>query len=216
MYGMSRSKPKFTDDTFVWLQCDLAKPEQITKSLETISEPTLDLLVSNAGVYQAEMASEVTQASYAHTFSVNVLAPMLLVSGLRSKIQQAMIITVSSVGDRIPEADCALYASSKAANTIYFDCLAAELQAAKVYSLLPDYVDTPMQHQSNDSNPDFDWSATITMPEVAAFTMDVVNGVHQLESGSNIIIVTEKLKEDLESVEKLYGFNTNTQELTRL
>jgi NAD(P)-dependent dehydrogenase (short-subunit alcohol dehydrogenase family) len=35
-------------------------------------------------------------------------------------------------------------------------------------------------------------------------------------SGANIIIVTEALKGDLASVEKLYGFNTTTQQLTKL
>ncbi len=216
VYGLSRSKPEFTSQQFVWLQCDLSRTDRIDACLQNIQESTIDLFVSNAGVIESEKASRVSQASYERTFSVNVLAPMLLVGALRSKITRATIISVSSVGDRIPEADAALYCSSKAANTIYFNALAGELKQAKVFTLLPDYVDTPMQHRSNDDNPDFDWSATINTGDIAKFTSDLIAGKHDLESGANIIIVTEKLKDDLKSVEKLYGFNTDTNQLIRL
>jgi NAD(P)-dependent dehydrogenase (short-subunit alcohol dehydrogenase family) len=216
VYGLSRSKPTFKNENFVWLQCDLSQHDQIAKSLQPISEPTIDVLVSNAGVIQAESASEVSLESYEKTFSVNVLAPMLLVNALLGKIQKATIMSVSSVSDRIPEPDIALYCSSKAANTSYFDSLAQELKDAKVFTLLPDYVDTPMQHNSNDDNKDFDWSACIDMKDLAAFAADLIEGKVQVESGANIIIVTEKLTEDLKSVEKLYGFNTDTKQLTRL
>jgi NAD(P)-dependent dehydrogenase (short-subunit alcohol dehydrogenase family) len=110
------------------------------------------------------------------------------------------------VGDRLPEADSALYCSSKAANTVYFNALAEEWKNASVYTLLPDYVDTPMQHHSNDSNKDFDWSATIKPADIAAFTLGLIIGKKKLESGSNIIIVTEKLKDDLKDVEKTLRF----------
>jgi len=216
VYGLSRSKPDLADQQFVWLQCDLTQPAQIESCLQTISEPTIDVLISNAGVIDIENASEATPASYEKTFSVNVLAPMLVVRALRDKIQTATIISVSSVSDRFPAADVALYSSSKAAITIYFGSLADELKGAKVYSLLPDYTDTPMQHQTSDNNKGFDWSATLKPEEIAQFTGDLLAGKFSLESGANIIIINEKLKADLENPEKLYGFNTDTNELTKL
>lgn len=216
VYGLSRSQPATTDEQFIWLKCDLSQADQIAECLQKIEEPTIDALVSNAGVIEIEKASAVSRASYEKTFSLNVLAPMLVVNALHSKITNATIVSVSSVSDRIPEADVALYCSSKAANTIYFNALADEFKNAKVYTLLPDYVDTPMQHRRNDDNQDFDWSATIKSDDVAKLVSDLISGAASVESGGNVIIVTEKLKEDLKSVEKLYGFNTDTNELTRL
>lgn len=103
VYGLSRSKPKFDNVYFAWLQCDLSKPEQIAAALQSVTEPRIGALVSNAGVIEVGAASTVSQASYERTFSVNVLAPMLLVSTLHSKIQNATIVSISSVSDRIPE-----------------------------------------------------------------------------------------------------------------
>lgn len=216
MYGLSRSKPAFDSKNFVWVKCDLSDSDQIAKSVEAISEPALDALISNAGVIEVQMATAVTKESYDWTFSINVLAPMLLVAALRDKIQKATIISVSSVSDRFPDPEIALYVSSKAANTLYFNSLAAELKDAKVYTLLPDYVDTPMLHQTSDSNPNFDWSATIKVEDLAKLTSDLLSGKAKLDTGSNIVIVTEALKEDLKNPEKLYGFNTDTGKLDRL
>ena len=216
VYGLSRSKPPFASEQFVWLQCDLSRPDQITDSLQKITEPAVDALISNAGVVKIETASAVSEGSYQQVFSVNVLAPMLLVNALFDKISQATIVSISSVSDRLPEAKLALCCSSKAANTLYFRALAHELKNARVYALLPDYVETPMLHSTEDTTDGFDWSATIQPHDVAKLTVDLVSGKRELDSGSTIIIVTEALKEDLKSTEKLYGFNTDIGRLDRL
>lgn len=216
VYGLSRSKPTFTEATFVWLPCNLQDIHQIESCVSQISEATLDAYVSNAGVIEVEMASAVSEASYINTFSVNLLAPMLLVHALREKIAKATIITISSVSDRIPEADIALYCSSKAANTSYFNALAQELKEARVYAVLPDYVETPMLHSTMDKDKTFDWSITINTSDIATLCLDLIDGNKGLESGSNIIVVTEALKDDLKSVEKLYSYVTDTHELSKL
>jgi len=216
VYGLSRSKPEFAGADFEWLQCDLSQHQDITKCLQAIQEPTIDVLVNNAGVIEIENASAVSKASYERTFSVNVLAPMLIVNALLDKIKRATIISISSVADRFPATDVALYCCSKAAITSYFGSLADELKDAKVYTLLPDYTDTPMQHRTNDDNKDFDWSATLKPEGIAKFTGDILAGRFKLESGADVIIINEKLKEDLQSPEKLYGFNVDTDELIKL
>ena len=216
VYGLSRSKPKLAAEHFVWLECDLAKSEQLAACVAQVSEPAIDALVSNAGVIVVEQATEVSEESYRKTFDVNVLAPMLLVAALREKIKTASIISVSSVSDRLPEADIALYCSSKAANTLYFNALAAELKDAKVITLLPDYVETPMLHSTMDAETSFDWRVTIKPDDIGKLSLGIIDGSVQVESGANVIIVTEKLKQDAESVEKLYCFNTDSGELRRL
>lgn len=216
VYGLSRSEPDFKNTNFIWLECDVSKADSIPGCLSAVAELTIDAFISNAGTIEIENASAVSQASYERTFSVNVLAPMLIVNTLKDKIKDATIISVSSVSDRIPEADVALYCSSKAANTLYFNALADELKGAKVITLLPDYVDTPMLRGSMAGNNDFDWSTTIQPESIASLCSNIISGKQIIESGSNIIIVTEKLKEDLKSVEKLFGFNTDTGKMMQL
>jgi NAD(P)-dependent dehydrogenase (short-subunit alcohol dehydrogenase family) len=216
VYGLSRTKPNFADNQLVWVECDLSKASQIEQALKTVSEPTLDALISNAGIFIEEAASAVSVASYEKTFSVNLLAPMLIVQGLRDKIRHATIISVSSVSDRLPEPHMALYCSSKAANSQYFDALAQDLSDAKVYVLLPDYVDTPMLRSSPPDTHDFNWEVIIPPSAIASLSLDLITGHITLDSGTNIIIVTNALKESLTNTEKLYGFNTDTSELIKL
>ncbi len=50
VYGLSRRDPDIQNDAFVWIECDLAQADAIYESLQSVSEPGVDLLVSNAGV----------------------------------------------------------------------------------------------------------------------------------------------------------------------
>jgi len=215
VYGVSRSKPSFTDSTFVWLECDLAKTDAIAAALQHVTEPALDLLVSNAGVAFPSWATDVTSESYGNMYDVNVLAPMLIVHALKAKLSHATVISTSSVSDRLLDADYALYCSSKAANTTYFGSLAAELQDATIITLLPDYVDTPMLRGLHKDD-GFDWSAPLKAGDIASLVANLESGKIQVESGANIIIVNDALQEDLASTEKLYGFNTDTEQLVKL
>jgi benzil reductase ((S)-benzoin forming) len=215
VYGIARRKPDIKNGDFIWLECDLAEPKTITSSLKAITEPIIDALYSNAGVAFEEPASEATEESYDKMFSVNVLAPMLLVHELKGKLTKATIISISSVSDRIADKDFALYCSSKAANTRYFESLADELKQAKVYSLLPDYVDTPMLRELQAGR-NFKWEETIKVDDVAQLSFELMVGKTELETGSNVIIVNDALIDDLNSFEKLHGFNTDTGKLFRL
>ena len=214
VYGVSRTAPIIENERFVWLKCDLAQASDISTNL-AIEEANIDLLVSNAGVAFLEAAVDVSVESYRKMYDVNVLAPMLLVAALKNKIQKSTIITVSSVSDRIMDVDFALYCSSKAANTRYFETLAMELKDAKVISLLPDYIDTPMLRKLQEGT-DFDWSQTITVDEMAQLVTGLTEGTIDLESGSNVIVINDQMLEDLESREKLYGYNTTNNTLIKL
>ena len=214
VYGISRSKPKHQRGNFQWLECDLADADSITRSLAEITEVSVDLLVSNAGVAFKEPATAATPDSYRKMFTVNVLAPMLLVSVLGDKLNHSTVISVSSVSDRLIEGNLALYCASKAANTRFFEAVAAELPRAKVFTLLPDYVDTQMLRDLED--PDFDWPGSLHADDVARLAIDLAFGTVAIDSGSNIIVINNKLQEDLGSREKLYGFNTDTGTLAKI
>lgn len=216
VYGLSRTSPEIQHENFVQMRCDLSKPDEISECMQQISESSVEAFISNAGVISIEMASEVTVDSYNNTFAVNTLAPMLLIHGLKDKISHATIFTVSSLSDRIPEADMALYCSSKAANTSFFNSLALELADARVYSILPDYVDTPMLRGTMGEDKTFDWNATIQPKDIAKICKDILDNTYEIETGSNIIVVTEALKKDLKPIEKLYSYTTGTNVLSRM
>jgi NAD(P)-dependent dehydrogenase (short-subunit alcohol dehydrogenase family) len=213
VYGVSRSKPDIKDENFVWLPCDLSKPSDI-QDLQ-VDETEVDLVVSNAGVAFLEPATVVSEQSYEKMFSVNVLAPMLLIAKLKDKIKKATIVTISSVSDRIMDVDFALYCSSKAANTRYFETLALEMPDAKVISLLPDYIDTPMLRELQEGT-DFDWSQTLKVEEMTHLIENLYDGKIEAPTGSNIIVINDQLLEDLKDREKLYGYNVSNNTLTRL
>lgn len=213
VYGVSRSRPDIEDENFVWLPCDLSKPSDIQNI--KIDEAKIDLVVSNAGVAFLEPATVISAQSYAKAFDVNVLAPMLLIARLKDKISKATIITISSVSDRLMEINFALYCSSKAANTRYFETLALEMPDAKVVSLLPDYIDTPMLRELQEGK-DFDWGQTLKVEEMTRLIKNLYDEKVKAPSGSNIIVINDQLVEDLEDREKLYGYNVSNGMLTRL
>lgn len=215
VYGLSRSEPETENENFVWIEVDLTQSDEVARAAKVVKEPAIDLLISNAGVIFEELATQVSKMSYEKMFNLNVLAPMLLVSSLDEKIKRATIISISSVSDRLIEKEYTLYCSSKAANTRYFEAVADELTEAKVISLLPDYVDTPMLRTSVGDS-EFDWAGTIKVKDLASFAVNVAENKTELASGSNVIIVTDSLLDDLKSREKLYSYNTDTSKLTKL
>ena len=93
--------------------------------------------------------------------------------------------------------------------------MAKDLNRAKVYTLLPDYVDTPMLRVLQEGG-DFNWEETMSAMDVADLCLQFADEVILAPSGSNIIIVNNALIGDLDSVEQLFGYNTDTKALTRL
>ena len=214
VYGVSRTQPSVTNENFHWISCDLRQPADIKAKLH-IEESAIDLFVSNAGAAYWEPATDISEDSYAQTYNINVLAPMLIIAKLKAKLEKATIISISSVSDRLVEPNFALYCSSKAANTRYFETLAQELVGAKIFSLLPDYIDTPMLRTLQEGN-DFDWDHALRVEDMTQIIYELTTGRVDVESGSNIIVVNDHLAEDLETLEKLYGYNVSTGELRKL
>jgi NAD(P)-dependent dehydrogenase (short-subunit alcohol dehydrogenase family) len=216
VYGIARTKPLFEDINFVWLPCDLSVPEEIEHQLAQIKEVKIDALISNAGVIYLGAAVDETEDTYDSTYLLNVLAPILLVHYLAAKLKKSKIISISSVSDRIPEAEMALYCSSKAANTSFFNSLAKEMKNAQVICLLPDYVDTPMLHSTMDADKTFDWKTALQPEAIADLTYRLLSEDIKVKSGSNIIINNNALQADIRDTEELFAFNTDTDKLTSI
>ena len=214
VYGLSRRDPGFGDN-FIWLNIDLGVDEQIDSLSTLITEKELGLLVSNAGIIFDELPTKVTKKSFDEMFSINVLAPMLIINTLKTKLNKSYIISVSSDSDRFPSKNHALYGSSKAANKLYFESLALELKNSKIFTLLPSYIDTPMLRELK-KNSSFNFDEVVKPNQVYELIEQLISNKLIISSGSKIIVANNPLKEDFINEESLYGYNTDTGELFSL
>ncbi|KAJ1940975.1 hypothetical protein EC988_006881, partial [Linderina pennispora] len=114
-------------------QCDLSDTEQITKTVQRISDdlgvPTM--LVNNAGVVCAKLIHEMTEAEMQHVMQVNAMAPMhltrLLLPGMLRQKNGHVVFVASVLGFAgLPQA--ATYAGSKALVANFRDSLRLELR----------------------------------------------------------------------------------------
>ncbi|KAK6340029.1 hypothetical protein TWF730_001806 [Orbilia blumenaviensis] len=102
------------------IQADLRNPacfpEIVTKSLSLSPTSQLNIIVNNAAVQIGLPISEITENDFSDTYTLNILAPMLLLkAALPYLAPRSRIINMSSVGARSGFSGLSLYCSSKAA-----------------------------------------------------------------------------------------------------
>lgn len=199
VYGVSRAELKLRNKNFVWVEADLTKQNSFEKIAEKI-----DLLVNNAGIFLSSEGLNFSEKIYEDVFAINFKAPILLTEQLKSKLKNSIVINISSVSDRIPGEECAIYCSSKAALNIYFDCTALENPEIKFVSILPSYVNTPLLHNAYNEQPPFDdWKEIIQPEQIANLVNKIVSSPEDFESMTHIIVANEKLMSDTQNQEKL-------------
>ncbi|KAF3914032.1 hypothetical protein AA313_de0200127 [Arthrobotrys entomopaga] len=100
------------------IQADLRDPSsfpEIISSTLTLS-PKINIIINNAAVQNPLPISDITPQSFSDTYTLNVLAPILLLqAALPHLAPNSRIINISSVGGRSGFAGLSLYCSSKAA-----------------------------------------------------------------------------------------------------
>lgn len=215
VYGISRTKPSLKNPHFVWIKADLLKSSNYIQISKTIKERIIDVLVNNAGIAFEENSLKFNEESFDQMFGINYKAPILMLKILKKKLYGSLVINISSVSDRLVGENYALYCSSKTALNVYFDVIALEERNIKIISILPSYVDTPLLRKLQRKQK-FDWSATLKPGQVAEFVVRVIGDKDELSTGSKVIVVTDKLKEDLKYEENLWGYNATDKKLVRL
>lgn len=216
VYGISRSKPSISNDNFIWIKADLYNDLNIKSLVEKIKENRIDLLVNNAGTHVEELSLSFSQENFHKIFDLNFISPILLTKSLSSKLNNGLIINISSTSDRFAEEGSGLYCASKSALNIFFDALALENKNIKVLSVLPDYVDTPLQHKLSDKSKDFDWRKCVMPQDVAILIKDLVNEKYDLNSGTRVIVINNKAIGAIRDPEKLFYYNVDTKEFKKL
>lgn len=215
VYGISRSKPKIIDKNFVYIKADLLvdKSYEIIKSV--VVEERIDLLVNNAGVVFAEKALEFTQTIFDKTFGLNLIVPIRLTSILKRKLKNGIVVNISSTSDRFAEDRIGMYCASKSALDIYFDAVAIENKDIKVLNILPVYIDTPMLKDISEKLK-FSTDGATKSEKVAEVSMEIINRSNDFESGSRIMILSDKTLDEATNPEKLWYYNIDTREFKKV
>ncbi len=134
----------------LFIQTDIAKPENIITLFKTTSEFTesLNTLVNNAAIQVAKPVLETSLEEWDELMDINLRAIFLSIKQAHSllKPEEGSIVNVSSVHAVQTSADIASYAASKGALLAFTRALAIEFASDKirVNSILPGAVDTPM------------------------------------------------------------------------
>jgi len=216
VYGISRTEPAISNSNLTWIKADLYNDLNIISLVHKITEKKIDLLVNNAGTHVEEAALSFSQENFHKIFDLNFIAPIRITKSLSTKLINGLIINISSTSDRFAEVGSGLYCASKSALNIYFDAVALENKKIKVLTILPDYVDTPLQHKLSDASKDFDWEKCVKPDDIACFIRDVTNGTYDLKSGARVIVVNNKAMNATKDPEKLFYYNVDIKKLKKL
>jgi 3-oxoacyl-[acyl-carrier protein] reductase/pteridine reductase len=101
------------------VRTDLRDAESIRESVAAVVEEfgRLDLLVNNAGTFEAAVLEQITVEQWDHMFATNTRAPFLVAQAAHPHLRAARgrIINIGSLGGTHPWATHAHYCTSKAA-----------------------------------------------------------------------------------------------------
>ena len=190
VYGISRNREKLeslrlslpSPDNFKFLAKDVVNIDK-DDIQDLIMEDNIDILINNAGLLINKPFAEIKYEEYRSLMDVNFWGAFNLSQLLVRKLSnvKGQIINISSMGgvnytSKFP--GLSLYSSSKAALSVFTECLSVELQSEeiKVNALALGAVETEML---NNAFPGY--VADTKAHEMATFIVEFAN------SSSNII-----------------------------
>lgn len=215
VYGISRTKPKLDNPNFIWIKADLLNNTELTSVLKQVPDQHLDLLINNVGVCFLKKTLDYTDDDFEKMFNLNFKVQVKVTQLLFEKLTDGLIINVSSLADRYPDPTWGLYSSSKTALNLFFETMAEENKQVKIISLLPSYMDTPMQHQVHDGT-DFDWNQCMKPEDVADALSNIILNNKEIETGSRLIIEKSIDESEEYTPEKLWTYSVVQDKLHHL
>jgi len=213
VYGFSRRTSDFSNDNFHWIECDLLNDESIKQGVSKIEDNHIDILINNAGYLEQCDSLNFSKEVFEKTFQLNMIAPVLMVQSLLPKLKDSVVINISSISDRLGDNMYALYCSSKAALNIYFDSISTKYKNFKIYSILPDYVDTPMLRKDMEGK-DFDWESILKTSDIVDTVNIILNS--DLSNNARIAVINNAMIDDVEPIEELFVYNSDTKKMEKL
>jgi len=137
--GISRKKPQ--DMSFEYIECDLTKPEDVTKAVASLQGRAIDVLVHCAGVGTGGALEAIGEKDTAWVLDVNLFGVINLTNGLFDNLRlstQPKIIVIGSVAGEITIPYQVSYSMSKSAVQRYAEGLRLELKGdIDVSAVLP-------------------------------------------------------------------------------
>jgi short-subunit dehydrogenase len=215
VYGLSRTDPEIENPIFTWIKIDLTLPKEIALLPNKINEDKIDILVNNVGTAFTNKSLKFNDEDFETMFSLNFKAPIRVTSVLCPKINNGLVINISSTSDRFAEDGWGLYCASKAALNIYFETVGIENKGMKVINMLPTYINTPLLHKLYKKE-ELNWNDAIDSNEVAKAIFYVIDNAGEFDSGTKIMVVSDKLMEDTIDPEKLWYYNVDTGKVAKL
>ena len=182
--GLHALTETFADQLMIQ-QLDVTNDDSVAAAKTAVSHKvtSLDMLINNAGIlYDQEVLANFDSAKMAHTFNVNVIGVMRVVSqfiGLLRQGNQPQIINISSqLGSMLENAQNTgrySYNSSKAALNMITRKLVHDTKEDNitVISMHPGWVQTDMGGKS----------ATLSIPESAQGILNVINRLTLADTG---------------------------------
>jgi NAD(P)-dependent dehydrogenase (short-subunit alcohol dehydrogenase family) len=149
----------------------------------------IDVLVNNAGIPKRRHVSELTPETVDAVMAINYLSPVrLTLALLPGLIERAgRIVNISSVAARLSPPSEAAYAASKAALTVWSECMQVDLHdtGVRVHVVNPGIIDTELFHLPDNDAPIAD--------EVEALPVEAIVEpiVQQLDTNTFEIYVPE-------------------------
>jgi NAD(P)-dependent dehydrogenase (short-subunit alcohol dehydrogenase family) len=149
----------------------------------------VDVLVNNAGIPKRRRVTELTPETVDAVMAINYLSPVhLTLALLPGLIERAgRIVNISSVAARLSPPSEAAYAASKAALTVWSECMQVDLHDTdvRIHVVNPGVIDTDLFHLPDNDAPIAD--------EVEALPVEAIVEpiVQQLDAGTFEIYVPE-------------------------
>ena len=118
-------------------QVDLTDFSQVQKMIEEVTKKwhSLQVLINNAGVIQQFVpVSKLSEAEIRRVFEINFFAPLNLIRlflPVINKVEESLIVNVSSMGSYTPVPGQSIYGASKAAIKLLSEGLEMELRQTK-------------------------------------------------------------------------------------
>jgi NAD(P)-dependent dehydrogenase (short-subunit alcohol dehydrogenase family) len=154
-HGLQDAKPDSVPNDAAYIPCDLSQPDA-TESLMTralTAEPSLDILICNAGSFFDLPILEMTRERWDRTMALNVTASFFLAQAFARRLAEAnrrgsIVITTSTNGFQAEE-DSVAYDSSKGALVMMIRSLAVSLapHGIRVNGIAPGLIRTPLTSQ---------------------------------------------------------------------
>ena len=207
VYGIGRNFIKNNEnifkeyENFFPIVCDLAKLDELEKTLHSLKKIKFDLIVNSAGLAYFGLHEEINIAKIKNMIAVNLQAPLIISQYfLRTlKENKGTIINISSVTTNKESPLACVYSATKAGLSQFSKSLFEEVRKndVKVITIYPDMTKTNFYQNNTYFECDDDEKAYIKSEDIAK-TIEFI-----LNQSDNIVFTDVTIKPQRHKIKKI-------------